>query len=550
VDEKGKGHPLAAYRYDAFSRIAQLTRDNQVQTNYQYDMAGQLTDIAHTQGGQTLASAHYDLDVLGRRTAQTREDNITERYTYDATSQLTGVDYGTGSTESFAYDPVGNRTEVGRVVPNAPFARENYQSNTLNQYTRIDSTLPTPRSSLLSYDPNGNLIADSTQNYSYNSNNQLITVESATTRAEFFYDARNRCVLRKYYTKGSQAQWVINSGDSRALTYDTRWNLLSECTLNGAQVGSYIHGPRTDEILTAALATKTYYPLADGLGSTVAMVNSKGKIAERYRMTAYGIPRTLTSDNSPLASGVGYRFLFTGREWLCKVGLNDHRNRYYSPSLGRWPLTDPIRFNAKDVNLYRYVLNASILWKDGFGTNACTDAYDAIAGNIPDVSSSTRLSNAASTFNTNYIDPITLMVAIAGYESGFNPNAVNGDGTNPNAATGYFGITGVAKTAVETRIGKRCGVSVSDQNGQDWRTDPAQATKGAYLNLLDRIAANGNDFNQGLRYAGTGNPGYASNVVGITNYITNLAADQDGDLRSTLEAACQDIQNYIDTHHN
>ena len=116
VDDKGKGQPLAAYRYDALGRIAQLTRDNQVQTDYQYDMAGQLTDIAHTQGSQTLASAHYDLDVLGRRTAQTREDNLTERYTYDATSQLTGVDYGTGSTETFAYDPVGNRTQASEIA--------------------------------------------------------------------------------------------------------------------------------------------------------------------------------------------------------------------------------------------------------------------------------------------------------------------------------------------------------------------------------------------------------------------------------------------------
>jgi hypothetical protein len=45
-----------------------------------------------------------------------------ERYTYDATSQLAGVDYGTPArgAETFAYDAVRNRTEVGRVVPNAP----------------------------------------------------------------------------------------------------------------------------------------------------------------------------------------------------------------------------------------------------------------------------------------------------------------------------------------------------------------------------------------------------------------------------------------------
>jgi len=100
--------------------------------------------------GQTLHFAHDDnaLDASGRRIAQTREDNLTERYAYDDTSQLTGVDYGTGKTETFSYDPVGNRVEVARVVPNAPLVRENYQSNSDELST--DELSATPVGDMLS----------------------------------------------------------------------------------------------------------------------------------------------------------------------------------------------------------------------------------------------------------------------------------------------------------------------------------------------------------------------------------------------------------------
>jgi hypothetical protein len=59
--------------------------------------------------------------------------------------------------------------------------------------------------------------------------------------------------------------------------------------------------------------------------------------------------------------------LFTGREWLGQAGIYDYRNRVYSASLGRFLQTDPIRFTAGDVNLYRYVSNTPINLWDPFG---------------------------------------------------------------------------------------------------------------------------------------------------------------------------------------
>ena len=384
IDPQGGGRtPLATYAYDAQGRIEKLTRDNGVASTYSYDMAGQLTDITHESGGTVLARSAYTLDVLGRRTSQTREDGITETYGYDTTSQLTSADYGANSRvtvdptggrvtrETFAYDPLGNRTQVGRVIPNAPSATTSYTANALNQYTQVAGVA-------FAYDANGNLTNDGKQTYRYDAQNRLLAVElvapaAGAVRAEFAYDARNRAVARTYYTLGKAGAWELNPDDSRALTYDMSWNLLAERTRNGAQVGEYIHGQRTDEVLRAELKPynlplTAHYPLPDGLGSVVALANDSGKVAERFRYSAYGQPTSLSATYQANASSVsGYRLLFTGREWLAAVGLNEHRNRYYSANSGRWLGPDPIHFYGDSNSLYRYVGNRPVGSVDPFG---------------------------------------------------------------------------------------------------------------------------------------------------------------------------------------
>ena len=103
--------------------------------------------------------------------------------------------------------------------------------------------------------------------------------------------------------------------------------------------------------------------------------------------------------NGVSSSASGNRFLFTGREYLPELGLYDYRHRIYSPDLGRFLQTDPIRFGRTlragwkssirhrlgrhryrvlpsrvagrnefaDTNLYRYVRNAPAVSTDPSG---------------------------------------------------------------------------------------------------------------------------------------------------------------------------------------
>jgi RHS repeat-associated protein len=72
-------------------------------------------------------------------------------------------------------------------------------------------------------------------------------------------------------------------------------------------------------------------------------------------------------DNLFSADPYANRFLYTGREFLKEANLYDYRNRVYSAELGRFLQTDPIRFEAGDGNLYRYVGNNSTRYIDPFG---------------------------------------------------------------------------------------------------------------------------------------------------------------------------------------
>jgi uncharacterized protein RhaS with RHS repeats len=70
---------------------------------------------------------------------------------------------------------------------------------------------------------------------------------------------------------------------------------------------------------------------------------------------------------------------------LKEANLYDYRNRVYSAELGRFLQTDPIRFDAGDGNLYRYVFNLPILLNDPTGEIAPVAIYigaKAIKGGI------------------------------------------------------------------------------------------------------------------------------------------------------------------------
>ncbi|HEY9759040.1 MAG TPA: RHS repeat-associated core domain-containing protein [Oculatellaceae cyanobacterium] len=83
------------------------------------------------------------------------------------------------------------------------------------------------------------------------------------------------------------------------------------------------------------------YLHADRLGSIVAVSDSTGAVLSK---AAYGP----NGENVPPGNlSIG----FSGQRYDAETGLYYYKNRYYSPSIGRFPLqTDPV---DSDLNPYR-----------------------------------------------------------------------------------------------------------------------------------------------------------------------------------------------------
>jgi RHS repeat-associated protein len=99
-----------------------------------------------------------------------------------------------------------------------------------------------------------------------------------------------------------------------------------------------------------------------------ALTDVNGTFVEYYEYNVFGEPAIWDVNTMEIveSSVVGNPYMFTGREYDSETGLYYYRARYYSPKLGRFLQTDPIRYRA-GLNLYSYCGNNPIMWIDAFG---------------------------------------------------------------------------------------------------------------------------------------------------------------------------------------
>lgn len=356
---------LVEYTYDLNGNRLTKALENGTSVAYAHDAANRMTSIEHLEAAIAFASFGYGYDTVDRRTFVQREDGRGDEFDYDAVDQLTDVLYQVENpdddpttvplnperTVHYEYheaadgrvDKVGNRLEV--VDSGVPTS---YEPNQLNQYTEVGG-LP------LAYGLNGNLGRHNGWTYTYDAQNRLTRAQNATTTVKFKYDPMNRQVQRE-----------VNG--VKTFFYYEGWNLIEERDSTDVQLAEYVHGAELDELLSRTTASGVVYYHHDSIGNVTHLTDGAGEIVEKYEYDVFGAPTVLAADGSVLGgSAVGNRFLFTGREFIAETGLYDYRNRVYQPEIGKFMQTDPIRFDAGDVNLYRYVGNNPVTWIDPFG---------------------------------------------------------------------------------------------------------------------------------------------------------------------------------------
>jgi RHS repeat-associated protein len=208
---------------------------------------------------------------------------------------------------------------------------DEYEYNAFNQLLSVTGN--DGRSTAFTYDDNGNQVtktetlaggaAELTQ-YVYDQDNRLrgIALPSGVSNA-FEYDANGLRVKK------------TDSGGTSSFLLDGL-SIVAQYAPSGQRQAWYTQSlARIDEVLSVVNSTGKYWYQADALGSVYALTTASGGIQARGGYDVFGAP--VAMGGTP----VGQPFGFTGREHEGDSGLAYARQRYLSPSTGRWQNVDP-----------------------------------------------------------------------------------------------------------------------------------------------------------------------------------------------------------------
>jgi RHS repeat-associated protein len=262
---------------------------------------------------------------------------VTSNYTYYAIYQLTQVMQGTNTTESYSYDPVGNRT--------VSLGVSSYTTNASNELTATPGVTYT-------YDSNGNILTKTdstgTTSYTWDFENRLasLTLPGTGGTVTFKYDPFGK---RIYKSSSSGTSIFAYDGD----------NLTEETNSSGAVVARYTQTNEVDEPLAMLRSGATSYYEADGLGTITSVSGSAGSLAQTYGYDSFG---KQTSSSGSLTNPLQY----TARELDPETNMYFYRARYYDPVAGRFVSEDPVGFSG-GFDFYSYAFNRPLQLTDPMG---------------------------------------------------------------------------------------------------------------------------------------------------------------------------------------
>jgi RHS repeat-associated protein len=324
------------YGYDSLARI--ITRTHQVngQTLYGmqlgYDTTGQIVSKTEMLSGTQISYA-YTYDVDGQLLAVARNGNSSESYDYDLNGNQTSQRLGDGLIETASYDEQDRLVQLGGVA---------YQFS-------ADGFLAQRGSDTFTYSLRGQL--------------QQAVVNGNTIR--YGYDGLGRRVSRNDST--GTAQYIYGDPSSHLVT----------AVRSPAGIFTALYYDTAGLLFNLERAGVRYFVATDQAGTPRMVSTSTGTIVKVVEYNSFG--RLVNDSNPTFDLPIGY----AGGLADGATGLVHFQARDYEPWSGRWTARDPILFAGGQANLYLYVGNSPIQYRDPSG-HFCISVslYEGIGGGV------------------------------------------------------------------------------------------------------------------------------------------------------------------------
>jgi RHS repeat-associated protein len=185
---------------------------------------------------------------------------------------------------------------------------------------------------------NGNVLATGGKTFTYDSQNQMITMAASGTAVTMTYDGFGNRVAKT--VNGVATRYLVED-DKNPTGYP---QVFDELNGAGQVTRTYTYGlQRIDEnqILNGAW-TPSFYGY-DGGGNVRQLTNAAGAVTDTYEYDAFGNALT-TSGSTP------NNYLYRGEQYDPDLGLYYLRARYYNPATGRFMSRDPEDYKLRDAN--------------------------------------------------------------------------------------------------------------------------------------------------------------------------------------------------------
>jgi len=417
------------YCYDRFGNLVrkvQTTNGIAFTVRYAYTLAGQLSSVTYPDG----AIASYVRDAQGRTTqvnvqrAGATSEVLLNQASYHPFGPVAGWTYGNGRqllrplnqnyqptavqdvsvgglSVGFAYDPVGNLTQLTPAGGATPLVKFDYDA--LSRLTTFKDGPTDVAIESYTFDATGNrqsfTNSTGTQAYTYPSTNHRLSQVGATVRSydnagnttavggtakEFVYDdsgrmsqiKQNAIVQRNYAYNGKGEQVWKYLGTSNTYTiYDEAGHWLGDYDSTGAALQQAIW---MDDLPVGLIANgnQLHYLEPDHLGTPRVVIEVTRNVPVwtwDLKSEAFGnsVPnQDPDGDANPLV----FDMRFPGQRYDASTGLNYNYFRDYDAGTGRYVGSDPIGLNG-GLNTYRYAYANPLSYLDPNGLSSCRTVF-------------------------------------------------------------------------------------------------------------------------------------------------------------------------------